>query len=236
MTTPSQHRNSVWDDNPEGYNALREKQGWLNQRRALYLHDWLARFAPTGHILELGSGHGQLAIQLTQKLPQLQWTGIDPLPAYIAYAQAKAKTHRLESRIRFLQGQAEQLHDLALPRPFDAIVSSDVLHHIDDVERALEAAAQVAKKNAQWCAIEPNALNPYAGFNQWRKPGERNFWPQPFLRAAKHAGWDLIERRYIFLIPPWIPNPGNGLKKIESKLEGIPFLGGGVALTLRRRG
>ncbi len=234
MTAPVRSRNSVWDDAPETYEALREGQGWLNQRRALFFREWLETNAPEGSVLEIGSGTGSLNVKLLANLPDIKLVGVDPLPSYVAFAESNVKKHGCGSRARFLQGKAEQLNTLVPSRAFDAIISSDVLHHIDDLDKAIQAAAMVAKPGALWCSIEPNALNPYAFFNQWRRPNERNFWPLAFQRTAEKSGWELVEKKYLFLIPPLIPRPGEWLKKLERRFEGIPFLGGGIVMVLRR--
>ncbi len=234
LKTPMATRNADWDRDPAGYDDLRDRQGWINRRRTLFLCDWLERNAPAGHILELGSGTGRLAVDIAANLPRLRWTGVDPLPAYITFARDKAAAHGLQDRVRFIEGQAENLAALAEAPAFDAVISNDVLHHIDDLEQAARAVAAVTRPGAFWCAIEPNAQNPYAFFNQWRRANERNFWPNAFLCAAQTAGWALQERRTIFLIPPLIPHPGPILKTLERYLEGVPFLGGGIVLVLRR--
>lgn len=229
-------RNSIWDNDPEGYDALRNQQEcWISYRRFMFVRDWLTVNAPSGNVLELGSGTGQFAADVADSLPEMHWTGIEPLPSYVAYARDKIENHALQNRVGFIEGLAENATRLNLQKPFDAIISNDVLHHIDDVEQAVHSIAQVANPGALWCAIEPNALNPYACFNQWRKKGERNFWPNRFISIAERAGWELVERRTIFLIPPFIRNPSDWMKALERKLERVPFLGGGIVLIMRRK-
>jgi SAM-dependent methyltransferase len=229
-------KNAEWDSDPAAYDRLRQQAGWITQRRRQYLHDWLQGLPHAKQILEIGSGTGRLLLELADALPGRRWTGLEPLPAYIAYAQKLRQTQSHMSNVAFRMGSAEQADAALKPDTgYAAILSNDVLHHLDNYDAALGAIARLAPKDAEWCAIEPNVLNPYAAFNQWRRKHEKNFWPQPFLRAAERAGWRLKRKEYLFLIPPAIPNPPNWLKLAERRLEKTPLLAGGVALVLQRR-
>jgi ubiquinone/menaquinone biosynthesis C-methylase UbiE len=81
-------------------------------------------------VLEIGSGPGELAVELARRLPGGNVLGIDLAPAMIERATELARSEGLEGRVRF------QLADAAsLPLPdgsFDAVVSTLSLHHWSD--------------------------------------------------------------------------------------------------------
>lgn len=231
LATP---RNAVWDDDPAGYDRLRQRGGWINVRRRLYLQTWLQALATSEPVLEIGSGTGWMSRELATRFPARSWVGLEPLAKYTDYARAQVAGTDLQQRVEFVTGLAEAADQLLGPTQFGAIYSNDVLHHIDDWDAALAAVGNVAAPAAQWCAIEPNVWNPYACLNQMRRPHERNFLPWKFLAAARRHGWRLKLQDYLFLIPPALPRPPEWLKRWERRLERIPFLGGGVALILER--
>ncbi len=218
--------NSTFDDDPRRYDALRDC--WLNDRREGFLRERLSRLDrdETLRVLEIGSGTGWLLTRLAKVFPHWQFVGIEPIPRYVAYASERNASENL----RFLEGSAETPPAELIPGEFDILLSNDVLHHVSSQQEAVRQAARLAKTGARWIVIEPNALNPYAFAGQSLKPGERNFWPQRFTRMAGPAGWRLRSKEYLFLIPPFIVQPPSWMATLESALEGIPFLGGGVSL------
>jgi SAM-dependent methyltransferase len=78
-------------------------------------------------VLEIGSGPGELAIEIARRMPGGEVVGIDLAQAMIDRALDRARTARLDERVRF------QLADAAaLPfadASFDLVVSTLSLHH-----------------------------------------------------------------------------------------------------------
>jgi ubiquinone/menaquinone biosynthesis C-methylase UbiE len=224
--------NALWDGGPAEYAAKRDC--WLTQRRALYVADFLRGASKGDRVLELGSGVGDLLIALARKRPDLRFTGIDPQQSYVDYA-AEAASRAGTPAVAFRTVSAEDV-DGAFPggTRFDWILSNDVLHHVSDLGRVLDAAAAVAHPRSRWLAIEPNVRNPYSFLSALVRRGERNFWPSPFLSEGRARGWACRERDYLFLIPPFIRQAPRAFVELEKKLERIPVLAGGVALTLAR--
>jgi hypothetical protein len=116
----------------------------------------------------------------------------------------------------------------------DRVLSSDVLHHVDDTVLVGRNLAAVTRPGGQWLAIEPSWLNPYMLAFCALTKGERNFWPRRFREAVAVAGWRVIAREYLFLIPSRIPDPPEWMRRAEARFEHWPVISGGVALTLER--
>jgi 2-polyprenyl-3-methyl-5-hydroxy-6-metoxy-1,4-benzoquinol methylase len=224
--------NAAWDGRPAEYAALRDC--WLTRRRIAYVTDFLRAAASGDRVLELGSGVGDLLIALAAERPDLHFTGIEPQQSYVDFSVETAARAGARN-LAFHTAAAEEL-DGALGRGarFDWILSNDVLHHVSDAGRVLQAAAAVARPGARWLAIEPNARNPYSFLSALVRRGERNFWPGAFLAEGRSRGWFCRAKGYLFLIPPFVRRAPRALIALERKLEHVPFLAGGVALTLAR--
>jgi SAM-dependent methyltransferase len=224
--------NAAWDGRPAEYAAKRDC--WLTRRRIAYVAGFLRGARSGDRVLELGSGVGELLIALARERPDLQFTGIEPQQSYVDFA-AEAAGRAGVANLAFRTAAAEDAdRNLPAGSRFDWILSNDVLHHVSDTRRVLDAAAALSHGKTRWLAIEPNARNPYAFLSAVVRRGERNFWPRKFLEAARASGWAREAAGFLFLIPPFIRRAPEPLVRLERRLEGIPLLAGGIALTLAR--
>jgi 2-polyprenyl-3-methyl-5-hydroxy-6-metoxy-1,4-benzoquinol methylase len=78
-----------------------------------------------GRILDFGCGYGMLSNFLALKSPDRQVLGIDLNRARIEVARRSSKWH---PEVSFQLGDVRDFQGI----PFDAVVMTDVLHHIDD--------------------------------------------------------------------------------------------------------
>ena len=81
-------------------------------------------------VLEVGSGPGEVAVEIARRLPRADIVGVDLASAMVAAATTRAVDEGLADRVRFLLGDAA-----ALPigdASFDAVVSTLSLHHWAD--------------------------------------------------------------------------------------------------------
>ena len=102
----------------------------------------LVTFAGVGEgdrILDVGSGTGALAFALTQAIPSVRVTGVDPSIAYVRYAQARTPG----DRVRFSVGDAQalQIPDASV----DKTLSLLVMNFIPDPEKALREMMRVTR-------------------------------------------------------------------------------------------
>jgi len=224
--------NAEWDDRPAEYATIRDC--WLTRRRISRVADSLREACPGDRILDVGSGVGELVIELAASHPDLLFTGVEPQRAYVDFATKTASERRVRN-VDFQVGHAESLAEtLGSKRQFQWILSNDLLHHVPDQSHVLRSIGEVALPGARWLAIEPNWRNPYVLVGCAVKRGERNFWPAGFLARAEATGWSGQGRDFLFLIPLFMKRPSRFLIDLERALEHYPLLAGGVALTLVR--
>jgi ubiquinone/menaquinone biosynthesis C-methylase UbiE len=221
--------NSVWDNDPVGYAKIREC--WLNTRRELYIREYLRNLRDGDVVLEVGSGTGNLLRSLATQFGRLHFVGIEPLQSYVDYSNHEAQKEALRN-VSFIVGSGEEVSSL-VRHTCRVILSNDVLHHVADQKALARSLAVVSDESTDWLAIEPNCLNLYTFYKQATAPGEQNFFPSRFLAHASE--WQVLSKRYLFLIPPFVREPGAFLKKIEEAFEWMPFVAGGVVLHLKRK-
>lgn len=89
---------------------------------------------PAPHVVELGSGPGQLAEFLLAGLPDIAYTGLDFSEPLLAYAQERVAPYN--GRVRLLRADLNAVGWLAwLPAPVQAIISMQSLHDVGGEEQ-----------------------------------------------------------------------------------------------------
>lgn len=225
--------NAKWDDRPTDYAETRDC--WLTRRRLLYVSEVLREAAPGQRVLELGSGTGEILISLAGSRPDLHFIGTEPQQSYVDFSIDEASKQDLRN-LSFRTAPADGVAGLFRQgERFDWILSNDMLHHVPDEGKVLEAVARVARAGTRWLVIEPNWRNPYVLIGCAVKRGERNFWPGPFLSRGRAQGWACVDRSFLFLLPPFVKKPPRLLIDLEKTFEKYSLLAGGVALTLVRQ-
>jgi SAM-dependent methyltransferase len=99
---------------------------------------WLA-VPPGGSWLDVGCGTGALAQTVLALAAPSEVVGIDPSPAYVAFARGRVN----DPRVGFEVGDAQALQ--AAPATFDAVVSGLVLNFVPQPERAVSEMVRVAR-------------------------------------------------------------------------------------------
>ncbi|MEI8011644.1 MAG: class I SAM-dependent methyltransferase [Candidatus Omnitrophota bacterium] len=208
-------------------------QGRMMVRRELLVTEFLKAqgFKAGASVLELGAGTGQTMARVAQDFQGVSFLGVEPLGQYVDYAarQYSAKNPCL----KYAQGTAEEI-----PLPdasVDGAYSINIWHHVplSRLYASVQALAHVIKPGGCLFLIEPNSWHPYIFSYQWLTPGERCFLPWRELSALK-ASFTLERTRYCFLFPEAVRTVSPFAQKIETALEGVPFLGGSVVYTFRR--
>ncbi len=120
------------------------------QRRARLIAD-SAQLGPATRVLEIGCGTGMFTEIFAQ-------TGCSIVAVDISgdLLEKAALRNLPKDRVRFVEKRFE---DCAIDGPFDAIVGSSVLHHLE-VDAALSKIYELLKPGGIMCFAEPNMLNP----------------------------------------------------------------------------
>lgn len=123
------------------YRKLAEVEDAMWYFRALHSHveRELASALGEGNatVLDAGCGTGGLIRRLAPRRPNWRWTGADIEPIACALAKERATTGKIcEASVTALPFAAES---------FDAVVSADVLYHVDDDAAALRQFFRVLR-------------------------------------------------------------------------------------------
>ncbi|MFI5053739.1 MAG: methyltransferase domain-containing protein [Acidimicrobiia bacterium] len=121
--------------------------------------------AMPGRVLDLGTGDGRLAALVLDAYPASTVTCVDASPPML---EAAATRFASDSRVTLVAHDFEQ--ELPFNSPFDAIVSSLAIHHVDD-ERKRTLYAEIARLLAPggvFCNLEIVASPSQALHDQWR--------------------------------------------------------------------
>jgi 2-polyprenyl-3-methyl-5-hydroxy-6-metoxy-1,4-benzoquinol methylase len=107
-------------------------------------------------VLDFGCGEGQLATQLGRLGARV--TGIDISPELIELAQRRAELDRVQDRVEF---KVQDILESGLDdEPFDFIVCTDALHHVD-LPLVLERLYRSLKPGGKLVAKEPICFSPW---------------------------------------------------------------------------
>lgn len=157
------HSKHLADNNPELVWGWGTRAGRLRAVRRANLITKGAGLRPNKKVLEIGCGTGLFTELFAQ-------TGAHILAVDISDRLLNiAKERKLPSkRIRFL---AARFEDCNLEGPFDAVIGSSILHHLD-LKVALSKIYTLLKPGGFMCFAEPNYLNPQVfierKFSFWR--------------------------------------------------------------------
>lgn len=238
-------RNSVWDRDPEAYDARRRWDSWLEQRRLTFWRDWIVKKSreqglSEPQILEIGSGTGFLAAKTVESCCSedisARWTGVEPLDEYVRISQQRIEGKHSFHNLSFYQGEAEDLVRAGVAgRNYDFVLSNDVLHHVQSLPRVLEQLADVTRAGSVWGVMEPNAFHPYIFLCQALRRGEKNFFQKYFLDQATRFGWVCESNRFLFAIPSFMSHPPIWMKNLEKRIENKANCGGAIFLEMRRK-
>jgi 2-polyprenyl-3-methyl-5-hydroxy-6-metoxy-1,4-benzoquinol methylase len=180
------------------------------RRGALILEG--ARIGPGSRVIEIGCGTGLFTEAFARSGAQI--IAVDLSPELLAIAR-----QRQLSNVQFLEKSFE---DCAVDGPFDAVIGSSVLHHLD-LERAWPKILALLKPGGRISFAEPNMLNPqvycerhFRRFFPQVSPDETAFVRRRLTRDLKRMGFALVDVQPFDWLHPATP---------PAFIPGVLFLG-----------
>jgi len=205
--------------------------GWgtpAGQLRAIRRAEIIASGAglgPGARALEVGCGTGLFTEMFAATGAQL--VAVDISPDLLDIARARGL---YPGMVQFLQKRFE---DCDVDGPFDAVIGSSILHHLD-IEAALARIFELLKPHGIMSFAEPNMLNPQILLQKnvfWLKrylgdsPDETAFIRYRLRKLLLQAGFEDIQITPFDWLHPITPaSLINSVKRIGLVLEKIPVI------------
>ena len=210
--------------------------GQLRARRRAELIIRAAGLGPGMRVLEVGCGTGLFTEMFART--QAHLVALDISRALLEKARARGLP---ADRVRFLEGPIE---DAAIDGPFDAVVGSSVLHHLD-LGVALPRLHALLAPGGKLCFAEPNLLNPQVflerKFRRWFpyvSPDETAFVRWRLARLLAAEGFEDVSVTPFDWLHPGVPRPLISVMQwAGGRLERMPGVGefaGSLLIRCRR--
>jgi len=182
-----------------------------------------AGITPDMRVLEIGCGTGMFTAMFAGAGAQI--AAIDISPELLERAMDR---HLPAEQVRFVQGRFE---DYRPDRPFDAVLGSSILHHLD-LQQALPRILDLLRPRGVLCFAEPNMLNPqifverkFRRFFPSVSPDETAFVRWTLAHRLQRAGFQEIEAVPFDWLHPAVPGPlVPFVANLSPILERIPLL------------
>jgi 2-polyprenyl-3-methyl-5-hydroxy-6-metoxy-1,4-benzoquinol methylase len=138
-------------DDPEKIWGWKTPAGKHRAQRRANLIASSVSLSPDKYVLEIGCGTGVFTEMFAQTGARI--VAVDISADLLEVAQAK---NLPPTQVQFLEKRFEDCEQIG---PFDAIIGSSVLHHLD-IKPALATIYKLLKPNGKFSFTEPNMLNP----------------------------------------------------------------------------
>lgn len=152
-----------------------------------------------GSVLDIGCGTGAMLRIVHEKRPGMKLTGIDVSPDMLAIARRNApKTKIIEADIAAIVTPPQNT--------FDAVLSLNVLHHLDDADAHLAILKKICKPGGTvfLCDFSIDTIRMRMAGYWWglRHPSYRKaFAPRRLRRMIAAAGLTITD--HAILTPDW---------------------------------
>jgi len=191
------------------------------RRAALILRG--ARLSESSRVLEIGCGTGLFTEMFAKTGARVFAVDISP------ELLAKARLRNLpEGRVTFCEKRFE---DCDVDGPFDAVIGSSILHHLD-IDLSLARIKSLLKKGGRFSFAEPNMLNPQVFLERklqflpmfsYTSPDETAFVRWAFASKLRSAGFEDVAITPFDWLHPATPARLIGVvRKTGNLLEALP--------------
>jgi SAM-dependent methyltransferase len=171
--------------------------------------------APDSRILEVGCGLGDLLASL----PGARRVGIDASPRMIELARARHP--ELDLRV------ADVERDPLPEGPFDAIVLSDAIGHLDDIQLGLERLAPLLSPSGRLIVTYYSFLWEPA-LKLAERLGQKTPWPEQnwlsmddIQNLLRLSGYDVVRRGTDILFPAYVPGLSALANRVAATVPGL---------------
>lgn len=190
---------------------------WRAKNR--YYYQWIARLLrfvlpPGQRVVEVGCGLGDLLAAVEPAVG----VGIDFSPAMVALASRRHP----QPALRFVCSDIG--HDVGLRETFDAVIVSDLLGYLDDIQIALEHIRVLCHDRSRLMVTQYNRLwepilhlGARLGLNQ-PKPLHNWLSAPEVMQLLALAGFDVVSRGSTFLCPKRLWGIGDGINRTMARL------------------
>ena len=172
-------------------------------------------------VIDIGCGDGTYTAGIA-RAGAASVLGVDAADAAVARARERCAD---QPNVSF---EVVDIYTLEEPaQKFDLAVVRGILHHLYDVERAIERVASVADEIV---VLEPNGYNPMLKVIEKLSPyhvehEEKSYAPRSLDRWFESCGGRIDDSQYIGLVPMFCPDFfASALKVVEPLVERIPGL------------
>jgi SAM-dependent methyltransferase len=201
-----------WSDELEQFHEESTRTHFIDQWTRSSILDRLGSLPAAPVIADVGCSTGHLLEDLQRAHPAATLVGIDLVAAGLR------KAHLATPRARLLRADACSL-PLA-DRSLDAIVSANLLEHVDDDRRALTEMARVLRPGARTVIVVPAGPSTYDYYDRFLGH-ERRYARGELAGKARAAGLEVVEEVAIGALlfgPFWLVKRRNRL--LHSNLQG----------------
>lgn len=202
------------------YSNTRKLSSRLSGKRTSNIIHQMLGCVKGKRIIDIGCGDGIFTRELIALNPQFI-TGIDPNEAAIAVA--KESVANIEN-IEFNVMGAYQIPPI---KKYDIAIIRGVLHHLDQVEKAINIICNIAEVIV---VAEPNGFNPVLKIMEKVSPyhilhEEKSYSPKKLDQWFKNNGGTITESRFVGLVPLFCPDfLAKTLNFLEPIFEKIPIV------------
>lgn len=233
------HGKMLADLDTEAVWGWRTPAGRLRAERRAALVAGGARLRPGVRAIEIGCGTGVFTEIFARSGAQL--VAVDISPELLIKARARGLP---AEQVQFLDKRFE---DCDVDGPFEAVLGSSVLHHLD-IEPALRRIFSLLKPGGWLSFAEPNYLNPQVFLERklafirpvfwYVSPDEAAFVRWSFQAQLEKAGFVEVRIVPFDWLHPAVPGPlvsaVRGFGGLLEKLPGIREFSGSLFITARR--